>query len=41
MEELVKFFSMLLWVAIGVILIPFIIVTAVIYPMWEKWGNEF
>lgn len=41
MEELGKFVSMLLWVATGVILIPFIIVTAVFYPMWEKWGSEF
>jgi hypothetical protein len=27
------------WVLIGAILLPCVVVTAVFYPMWEKWGD--
>gem|GEM_PF-5838728 len=41
MEELGKFFKLLLWVTMGIFIIPCMVVTAVLYPMWEKMGDNF
>ena len=33
--------SFILWVLAAVIIMPCIFVAGTIYPMWEKWGENF
>jgi len=35
----VSFFVM--WVVVGVLVLPCVYVATVYYPMWEKWGEDF
>ncbi len=33
--------SFLLWVVTALIVLPCVFVAGTLYPMWEKWGEEF
>ena len=36
-----KVFSFLFWILAAVFILPCVFVSGVIYPMWEKWGEDF
>lgn len=35
-----KLLSVLFWGICGAIILPCVIISGVIYPMWEKWGED-
>ncbi len=35
-----RLLSILLWGIAGAFILPCIIISGVIYPMWEKWGEN-
>lgn len=42
MSEIIKkMMSFLLWVVVAVFVLPCVFVASYVYPIWEKWGEEF
>lgn len=35
-----KFLNVLLWGIAGAIIVPCLLISNVIYPVWEKWGEN-
>ncbi len=40
-EILFKAIKFLLWVLVGVLVLPCVFVSGILYPKWEKWGEKF
>lgn len=36
-----KIINFALWVFAGVFVLPCVFMAGVIYPLWEKWGEDF
>jgi hypothetical protein len=41
MEAAIKILKFVVWVVSGVFILPCMFVASVLYPKWEKWGDEF
>lgn len=36
-----KFIHFTLWIVTAALVLPCVFVASVIYPKWEKWGEDF
>ncbi len=36
-----KIVSITLWLISGALILPFVFVAGLIYPLWSEWGEEF
>ncbi len=41
MEGLFKLIKFLLWITLGIIIVPCAVISATVYPVWEKMRDEF
>jgi hypothetical protein len=39
-EVIPKAFFFLLWVACGIIILPCVYISAILFPMWTDWGEK-
>ena len=40
-SNLPKIFSFCLWIIAAIFILPCVFVAGNIYPIWEKWGEDF
>lgn len=41
MEGVLKLVKFILWIMLGIVVIPCAVLSAIAYPVWEKMGGEF
>jgi hypothetical protein len=41
MEPFLKFLKFVIWAVSAIFILPCVFIAGVIYPKWEKWGEDF
>lgn len=41
MGVILKIISFILWALAGVVVLPCVYISGVLFPLWEKWGEKF
>ncbi len=41
MGIIIKVIKFILWLLAGIVILPCVYVSGVIFPKWEKWGEKF
>ena len=41
MEIIFKAISFVLWLLVGIFILPLVFIVTIVFPKWEKWGENF
>lgn len=40
MELLIKLTERIVWLFVGLLILPAILISTFVYPLWENWGQK-